>query len=110
AVTVDHPTVGVGHLLLVLAQEKRSPVAARVRHSGFDERRLRQRLAASDPVMLLGIETILHRVRDPAVSMGSHYTGTEHLLLALLAAPEGGVALNACGVDLERLKQHLQAK
>lgn len=108
AVALDHPTVGIGHLLLVLLLEERSPVAAMLRASGLDENRLRAGLDARDPLLLVSVEVVLVRVVDHAENMGSHYTGTEHLLLALVTTAAGIALLQAYNVDAEALRIHLE--
>lgn len=110
AVALDHPTVGIGHLLLVMSQETRSPIAAILIESGFDVNRLWQGLEDGDPALLVGIELILGQVRDLVEKMGSHYTGTEHLLLTLLADPAGEAVVRACGADPAYLRRKLQPK
>jgi ATP-dependent Clp protease ATP-binding subunit ClpA len=107
AVALDHPTVGIGHLLLVLLLEDRSPIAAVLRASGLDEARLRAGLDARDPLLLVSIEVVLARTLDQAENMGSHYTGTEHLLLALALTPAGADLLRAYGVDAGALAARL---
>lgn len=99
AVTLDHPTVGIGHLLLMLLLEERSSISTLLRGSGLDETRLRHDLEAGDPVLLVTLETVLGRVLDTAQSMSSHYTGTEHLLLTLAADENGVLLLRRYGLD-----------
>jgi ATP-dependent Clp protease ATP-binding subunit ClpA len=107
AVTLDQPQVTIGHLLLVLAQETRSPTSQLLRDSGLDEARLRTGLASGDGVLMVRIERVLNQVLDLVEKVGSHYTGTEHLLLALLNDPAGSAALAAYGVRLDRLRGRL---
>lgn len=99
AVTLDHPTVGLGHLLLALLLEERGPMAALLRASGLDEARLRACLNRRDPLPLESVELVLAQSQDHADNMGSHYTGTEHLLLALALVPAGAELLRVCGAD-----------
>ncbi len=99
AVTLDHPTVGIGHLLLALLLEERGPMAALLRASGLDQSCLRACLDRRDPLPLESVELVLAQAQDHADNMGSHYTGTEHLLLALALAPAGAGLLRVCGAD-----------
>jgi ATP-dependent Clp protease ATP-binding subunit ClpA len=106
AVTLDHPTVGLGHLLLMLLLEERSSISALLR-GRLDETRLRHELESGDPALLAPLETVLDRVLDTAQSMGSHYTGTEHLLLTLIADENGVALLRRYGLDPDALRNHL---
>ena len=110
AVTLDHPSVGLGHLLLVLLHEERSSTYRLLQESGLDSARLREGLEAQDSVLLLSIEGILNVVVDRAESMGSHYTGTEHLLLTLLLDPSGISAMEYYGVDTHDLRRRLEGR
>lgn len=107
AVTLDHPTVGLGHLLLMLLLEERSSISTLLRGGGLDESRLRRELESGDPALLAPLETVLDRVLDTAQSMGSHYTGTEHLLLTLAADENGATLLRRYGLDPDALRNHL---
>ncbi len=112
AVALDHPTVGLGHLLLVMLLEERSPTSAMLREAGLDESGLRRKLAEADPTLLVSVEVVLNRALDHAEHMGSHYTGTEHLLLTLAADEHGMALLQPFGVNpsalRERIIAHLQ--
>jgi ATP-dependent Clp protease ATP-binding subunit ClpC len=108
ALMMQQEKPGVGHLLLELAREGRSPTAALLRDSGLDEAGLEAGLQAQDPALLLGIEAMLTQVLDLVERIGSHYTGTEHLLLTLAQHPAGSAALRAYGVDVELLRQRLE--
>ncbi len=110
AVTLDHPVVGLGHLLVVLLHEERSNTYRMLQESGLEEARLREGLEAEDSVLLLSIEGILNIALDRAESMGSHYTGTEHLLLTLLLDPSGISAMEYYGADTHDLRIRLEGK
>ena len=108
--SLGHPGVGIGHLLLVMARESRSPTSPMLLASGLDESRLYAGLARGDDLLLVSIDHVFNQVRDLVERVGSHYTGTEHLLLALLYDPAGRAALYAYGVRLDLLEAYLQAK
>jgi ATP-dependent Clp protease ATP-binding subunit ClpC len=110
AVTLDHPVVGLGHLLDVLLHEERSSTYRMLQESGLDDARLREGLAAEDSVLLINLEGILNVALDRAESMGSHYTGTEHLLLTLLLDPSGLSAMEYYGADTHDLRVRLEGK
>jgi ATP-dependent Clp protease ATP-binding subunit ClpA len=109
AVAYDHPTVGLGHLLLALLLEKRSPVSTILRESNLDAGFLRNGLSEHDPLLLANIEIVLSQALDEGEDAGSHYTGTEHLLLTLTINPEGIALLTACGLEPGLLRHRLQA-
>jgi ATP-dependent Clp protease ATP-binding subunit ClpA len=110
AVKLDHPTVGLGHLLLIMLQEERSPISALLRESGLDEARLSKALNENDATHLVSIEVALDRALDHAESFGSHYTGTEHLLLTLAAEPAGAALLRAYGIDPDTLRARVKSQ
>jgi ATP-dependent Clp protease ATP-binding subunit ClpA len=110
AVTLDHPMVGLGHLLLVLVNEERSSTYTLLQTSGLDEARLRAGLDAQDSILLLSIEGILNIALDRAESMGSHYTGSEHLLLTMLLDPSGISVLERYGVHTDEMRYRLEAQ
>jgi ATP-dependent Clp protease ATP-binding subunit ClpC len=105
--SLDHPAVGLGHLLLVMLLETRSPISRMLLDSGLDEKRLHEGLKKRDKALLVGIEVALNHALETAVGLGSHYTGTEHLLLTLAAAPEGIVLLKEYGASADDVKQRL---
>jgi ATP-dependent Clp protease ATP-binding subunit ClpA len=101
--------VGVGHLLLALLAEQRSPAAGMMRACGLDDSRLRAGLDARDALLLVSLEPVLARAPLQAERLGSHYTGTEHLLLALALLPAGAHALRAYSADADALAARLVA-
>lgn len=102
----DHPLVGVGHLLVALLNERRSPISRILRECGLDEDRLGFGLAARDPGLLASIEAPVLKALDLAESMGSHYTGTEHLMIPLT---EGLIAmvLRQYGLNTAAIRERL---
>lgn len=107
AVAMDHPTVGIGHLLLVLLLEKRSPTSAVLQSAGLKEAQLSQGLARAEPLLLVSIETILNKVLDEVERVGSHYTGTDHLLLTLTSDANGRAMLHAYGLKPDQLRERV---
>jgi ATP-dependent Clp protease ATP-binding subunit ClpC len=103
ALSMGHPAVGLGHLILVLAQETRSPTSAWLRASGLDEARLIAGLRQQDARLLIGIERVLNQTLDLVARVGSHFTGTEHLVRTLVQDADGRQALVAYGVNLDHL-------
>ncbi len=109
AVSLDHQTVGLGHLLLVLLLEERSPTSALLRAGGLDEARIRQKINENDQRLMVSIERVLDQALDQAESMGSHFSGTEHLLLTLAADPDGAALLIEFGLDPGAIRTHIKA-
>jgi ATP-dependent Clp protease ATP-binding subunit ClpA len=114
AVALDHATVGLGHLLLVLLQEERSSTANILRAEGLDEQHLREDMESGEASLLVTIEIVLNRALDQAESLGSHYTGTEHLLLTMTVDPIARAVLQRYRIDpltlQQRLENHLKTK
>ncbi len=110
AVSLEQPSAGMGHLLLVLLLESRSTVSTFLRESGLKEERLRAGLAARDGSLLVSIEGILNQALDPVENLdnGSHYTGTEQILFTFALDPEGAAVLQAYGVNVSRLLRRLK--
>ena len=109
AQSLEHPRLGIGHLLLELAYETRSPTAQVLREAGLQIGPLEEGLEAGDLLLLANIEHMLTQVLDVVERMGSHYTGTEHLLLTLTLDPAGRAALQAYGVDTDWLGHQLES-
>ncbi len=110
AVQLDHPAVGVGHLLLVMLLEERSPISAQLRQHGLDEARLRAGLDAAHAGLLASLEPVLASARGQAERLGSHYTGTEHLLLTLADDDRCAPILGAYGAAVPALRAHVLAE
>jgi ATP-dependent Clp protease ATP-binding subunit ClpA len=110
ALELDHQMVGLGHLLLVLLMEKRSFTSALLWECGLDEARLRWGLERKDPLLLVSIDATLNQAMDYAEKIGDHYTGTDHLLLALTGNPAGIAVLQHYGMNTEVLRQQIEDK
>ncbi|MBN2303913.1 MAG: hypothetical protein JXQ72_05525 [Anaerolineae bacterium] len=98
------PTAGIDHLLLVMAHEERSPVSRILCDCGLDRARLaadvEKQISLGDdkpgnPEALL--EDVIDHAVDRADQLGMHYTGTEHILLALAENHRGANLLNKYG-------------
>lgn len=94
------------HLVLVLARETRSPVSRLLQDCGLQP----AALVAPNPLWRgpqMPFEFLVNEVIDHAVDradqLGTHYTGTEHLMLALAENSYGAGLLRTAGVDLNRL-------
>src|SRR5262245_31074730 len=105
AAAFHHPTIGLGHLLLALLLETRSPASALLHESGLNEMRLRNGLLKRDPLALINAENVLSQALSEISD--SHYIGTEHLLLALVLDVEGSTLLIAYGINLDDIYRRL---
>jgi ATP-dependent Clp protease ATP-binding subunit ClpA len=103
AVTLEHGTLGTGHLLAALLHERRGIVPMLLITGGLDPQRLYADLDRGQSDLLTGADPALVAALDLSAAYGSHYIGTEHLLLALLALPAFADRLTVYGVDVASL-------
>jgi len=103
---------GIDHLLLVLLRERRSPVSRVLRSCGLDERALltviHSSAAAPDSISEVLLDDVIDQAVNRADQLGTHYTGTDHMLLALAEHPQGVRLLQGCGVDPDQLQAALR--
>jgi ATP-dependent Clp protease ATP-binding subunit ClpA len=106
----DDRPVGLGDLLLVLAREQRSIVSRLLRANGLQHTSLAAAVAASRFDLHLStrasesaLEDVIDHAVDLAGQLETHYTGTEHLLLALTLDPDGIALLEEFGVNRDSL-------
>jgi ATP-dependent Clp protease ATP-binding subunit ClpA len=105
---MGHKHVGLAHLLLVLSGERRSICARLLRESGLDAAALEGNLIKPRPATGGMLEDVIDRAVDRAESLGSHYTGTDHLLLSLAQNPRGARLLRKYGVNPQALAKQLR--
>lgn len=110
AVSHDHPTVGIGHLLAALVQERRGITSEYLKQSGLDSDRLTQALKEQEETLFIPIEKVLYDAITQAEKFGSHYVGAEHLLLALTLLEPGVVLLQRYGASPDRVRRLLQKR
>ncbi len=108
AARMGHKDVGLAHLLLVLAHERRSICARILRESGLDDVALETNLTKVHPATGGMLEDVIDRAVDRAESFGSHYTGTDHLLLSLASDPRGARLLRKYNADPQFIVQQLR--
>jgi ATP-dependent Clp protease ATP-binding subunit ClpA len=101
----DDSAVQPAHLMLALVLETRSPAAALMRASGIDLTRVQIALAMDSAV---GIDPALHEAYVHAERLGSHYIGSEHLLLALTTQSDAAAVLIEIGIDLDDLRTRVE--
>lgn len=103
AQALGHGTPGAGHLLAALLYERRGSARLLLTTRGVDARRLQADLSDGHAALLGGAEAALSIALDLSTEAGSHYTGTEHLLLALVSLPACAARLTEYGVDIDSL-------
>jgi ATP-dependent Clp protease ATP-binding subunit ClpA len=100
-------TTGLDHLLLTLAREQRSMASQILREQKLNQAALAAVLGQCGSDTQKGRAGILEDVIDHAVDradqLGTHYTGTEHMLLALALNDHGAQLLEQHNVDPMRL-------
>lgn len=109
AAQMGHKHVGLAHLLLMLARERRSICADILRQAGLDMDALEANLTKPHPATGGMFEDVIDRAVDRAESFGSHYTGTDHLLFALAQDRRGARLLRKYGADPQMIVQLLRA-
>lgn len=107
AVSMDHPSVGLGHLVMALLQERRGITAEILTTSGVTPAQIEPLLTARDPVILVTVAVVLDVAIDQAEKFGSHYVGADHLLYALTLTPEGTALLTRGGATVDRIQRLL---
>ncbi len=101
----DTTAVQPAHLLLALVLETRSPASALMRASGIDLAHIQIALAVHSAA---GIAPALYEAHFHAERFGSHYIGSEHLLLALTTQPDAAALLREIGIDLDNLRSRVE--
>jgi ATP-dependent Clp protease ATP-binding subunit ClpA len=107
AFSLEHPTVGIGHLLLALVKERRGVTSDILQRSGLDVFHLQIGLGKRDPLLLFSVESIINAAIEQADKLGSHYVGADHLLLTLSLLPAGVSALQRHGAEPDRVNRLL---
>ncbi|MBC7809498.1 MAG: hypothetical protein H7175_00020 [Burkholderiales bacterium] len=109
AVALNHPRIGMGHVLLALLVERRSPMCALLHECGLNEDRLRHDLLRGDAVLLIGMDGVLVGALGYAEHFGRHGIGTDHLLLAMTANEHGEGLLREYDADPDWVRARLEA-
>lgn len=107
SVSLDHQTVGIGHLILALGNEHRGETTALLRESGFQFMRLQSNLEQRDTALLISIEDVLNEALELSERYNHHYTGTEHLILALCSSPASREIMRVYGAEPEIITQNV---
>lgn len=108
AVSLDHPAVGIGHLMMALSNERRGVSSNFLKQSGLDADQLKQALDVRNRKLFVGIEIVLDEAITQAEKMGSHYVGADHLLFSLTLLDKGTELLQAYGASSDKIRRLLQ--
>jgi ATP-dependent Clp protease ATP-binding subunit ClpB len=109
AAQMHHPQVGLAHLLFALTHERRSVCAQLLREARLDEKRLEANLIKPHPTTGGSLKDIIDRAVDCAEKFGSHYTGTDHLLLTIATDPRGVRLLRKYNASTQYLIEKLSS-
>jgi ATP-dependent Clp protease ATP-binding subunit ClpA len=98
---------GLEHLMLVLARERRSPASRILHQYGLDQAALEAEIKQVGAETERNAEGLLEDVIDHAVDradqLGMHYTGTDHILLALAENPHGATLLQKYDIEAQHI-------
>ena len=108
AVKLDHPVVGIGHLMMALSNERRGVTSSFLKQSGLDADKLKEVLNKRDRKLFVTIESVLDEAINQAEKFGSHYVGADHLLFALTIFPAGVEVLQAHSASPDKIRRLLQ--
>ncbi|MDQ7026822.1 MAG: Clp protease N-terminal domain-containing protein [Anaerolineae bacterium] len=108
AVSLDHPTVGMGHLIMALSNERRGVSSKFLKQSGLDADQLKQALNVRNRQLFVEIEIVLDEAITQAEKLGSHYVGADHLLFSLTLLDKGAELLQAYGASSDKIRRLLQ--
>jgi ATP-dependent Clp protease ATP-binding subunit ClpA len=107
ALSLEHPVVGIGHLLLALARERRGVTSDILERSGLEPAALEKALNRRELLPLMSIEPVIEEAVERAEKLGSHYVGADHLLLTLTLLPMGVTLLLSYGAAPDRVNRLL---
>lgn len=102
-----HKQVGLAHFLLALARERRSICARLLYEHHLNIIALEANLTTAHPMVGGSLESMIEHAAEHARRSGSHYTGTEHLLMSLILDRRGARLLRHYGTDPQALLQQM---
>lgn len=108
AIKLDHPVIGIGHLLVALSNERRGTTSGFLKQSGLDADRLQNDVSAQDRLVFVSLESVLEEAINQAGKYGSHYLGADHILMALTLKEEGTNLLMRYDVSVDKVRRLLQ--
>jgi ATP-dependent Clp protease ATP-binding subunit ClpA len=107
----QRPAAGLEHLLYVMARERRSMATRLLLEMGLNQTRLFEDIGELPPdgaLSAAAFNDVVDTAVDQAELLGTHYTGTDHLLLAMTIETMGRDLLLRYGVNVDELKAKLQ--
>lgn len=104
----EQDEVDLMHLVLALADERRSPAGRILLRCGLEVERLRD--ASAQPRLFISeaMENVIDEAVRAAERLGNHYTGSDHLVLTLAHDRRGGRLLMQFGVNLLMLMEEME--
>lgn len=105
ALSLEHPTLGIGHVLLALVQERRGVTSDLLKHSGLNTPDLEAAIERREADLLDGLEGVMQTAIEQAEKLGSHYVGADHLLLALTLTAQGAALLQRYGAAADKVNR-----
>ena len=108
AVRRDDEWVGIGHLLLALIRERRSFIRELLQRQRLDETQILALFDADRDLAMASIEPVIRSALLTAQDMGSHFTGTEHLLTALVSHDDGRAMFQTLHIAPEAIESALR--
>jgi ATP-dependent Clp protease ATP-binding subunit ClpA len=108
AVKLDHPAVGIGHLLSALANERRGMTSTFLEQGGLDQEKLQKALKSDKHYLFTEISLVLDEAINQAGKMGSHYVGADHLLLSLTLNEKCVDLLTRYNVAVDKVRRLIQ--
>ncbi|GAB4549338.1 MAG: hypothetical protein OHK0023_13650 [Anaerolineae bacterium] len=101
--------MGMAHVLAVIAGERRSPCVSVLSRAGLNAVALMHDLSKPRPVYGGRLLDLISRAYTAAEAFGSHYVGTDHLLLAMATDRRGERLLRKYGVQPGAVAAELRA-
>ncbi|MEL6407306.1 MAG: Clp protease N-terminal domain-containing protein [Chloroflexota bacterium] len=103
AIKLDHPVIGIGHLLVALARERRGSTSTFLKQSGLDMDTVDGVVAKRQG--LVSLEDVLTEAINQAEKFGSHYLGADHILLAMTLNEKTVALLQAQNVSVDKVRR-----
>lgn len=110
AVSLEQTQVGLGHLLMALAQEKRGVTAEILEQSNLNQDQLKLDLKNPVPQLKLSIEHVIFHAVEQAEKHGNHYVGSDHLLYAMTQLPQPRALMTTYNVRIDKVKRLLDKR
>jgi ATP-dependent Clp protease ATP-binding subunit ClpC len=103
----EHPGTTLGHVLVALLSQRYGQASTLLHESGLDARGLLGAVRSGEALPPMQVEPLLAAAAAWAGHTGSHFVGTEHLLLAIVSDGEGAALLRQHGADVAQLYARL---